>query len=323
MRIVIVGAGAIGGFIAAALARAGEDVALVARGAHLGAIRRNGLHVAASDLGSFTVRVDASDDLRSLGACDVALLTFKSHQWNELQTQLASLSHTRTCIVTLQNGLPFWYLRRPPLESVDPGGRTGALFEDDQVIGGVVHVSGHVRPHGVLHQSGGTRYQIAPLRETARETAEALSRAFGKAGLQAEIDPNIRESVWLKLVNNAGLNPVSALHRVTIHQMLSNPQMRSEVRELMEEAVAVGHALGVLRNVDVDERIEHAARLSDVRTSMLQDLEAGRTLELDPILGAVIELGKRLNVDVSRSSHTYDRLRALAPSNAYAFGLHR
>jgi 2-dehydropantoate 2-reductase len=321
MRIVIVGAGAIGGFIAAALARAGEDVALVARGAHLEAIRRKGLHVGASDLGSFGVRLEAHHDVRSLGEFDVALLTFKAHQWGELLDQLSVLSRSKTKLVTLQNGVPFWYVRHPSLESVDPRGRIGALFGDEQLIGGVVHVSGHIRDPGVVHQSGGTRYRIAALRQGQDETdvARELAGVFARAGLQAEIDADIRESVWYKLIGNAGLNPVSALRRATIHQMLSNPQMHREVRALMEEAVAVGHALGVVREIDIEARLTYAARLTDVRTSMLQDLEAGRPLELDPILGAVIELGKRLGVDVTHSVDAYGRLRELSPSSQYAF----
>jgi 2-dehydropantoate 2-reductase len=326
MRIVIVGAGAIGGFIAAALARAGEDVALVARGAHLEAIRRKGLHVAASDLGSFAVRLEAHHDVRALGEFDAALLTFKAHQWSELLDQLSVLSRTKTNLVTLQNGVPFWYVRASDgsgawLESVDPGGRIGALFGDEQIIGGVVHVSGHLQGPGVVHQSGGTSYKMASLRQPQGDVdvARELTGVFQRAGLQAEIDAGIRESVWYKLVGNAGLNPVSALQRATIHQILSDPQTRAQVRALMAEAVAVGHALGVVREIDIDARLAYAGRLTNVRTSMLQDLEAGRPLELDPILGAVIELGGRFNVDVTHSIDTYHRLRELSPSNRYAF----
>ncbi|HEY1868429.1 MAG TPA: 2-dehydropantoate 2-reductase N-terminal domain-containing protein, partial [Candidatus Cybelea sp.] len=155
-RIAVVGAGAIGGFLAAALAKSGLPVAVVARGAHLDAIRRHGLQVR-SDLGDFSVQVEATDDLPRLGGFDVLLLTFKAHQWPGLLTQLAAVPGS-PAIVTLQNGLPFWYVRKPPLSSVDPGGAIGRTFGDERIIGGVVHVSGHVPEPGVIAQSGGLRY---------------------------------------------------------------------------------------------------------------------------------------------------------------------
>jgi len=306
MRVGVVGAGAIGGFIAAALARAGTDVAVVARGAHLEAIRRNGLEVE-SDFGRFTVKMPASDDLRTLGSFDTLLLTFKAHQWAELLPQLAPFSRTATTIVTLQNGLPFWFARTPPLQSVDPGGAIGALFPDDQIIGGVVHVSGHIAAPGHIRQSGGTRYPLAEVNGGTERVAQ-LSAVLRAAGLTPEEDPHIRTTLWLKLVNNTGLNPVSALEHMTVHGLIKNPRTRADVRELMEESLAVGRALGVVDGVDVDANLAYAARLTDVKTSMLQDLEAHRPLEIDPILGAVVELGDRLRVPVPRLRSVYEQL---------------
>jgi 2-dehydropantoate 2-reductase len=301
MRIVIVGAGAIGGFIAAALSRAGAHVGVVARGAHLETIRRDGIVVDRSDIGSFTARVDASDDVRELGPFDLALLTFKSHQWAQLLPQFPAGS----TVVTLQNGIPFWFRRTPPLKTVDPGGAIGARFDDAHAIGGVVHVSGHIASPGHLHQSGGMRYVLGE-----HPLAHALADAMRDAGLQPEVVPNIRELVWLKLVNNAGLNPVSALHRASIAQMLGDDELRGEVRDLMRETLAVGQALGFVREVDIDARIDYARRLSDVQTSMLQDVLAGRDLELDPIVGAVIELAEQARVPVPRLRAAYEALRA-------------
>ena len=310
MRIAVVGAGAIGGFIAAALARAGADVAVVARGPHLEAIAKNGIEVVQSDLGAFTARVRATDDLRSVGPVDVALLTFKAHQWPMLFQQIAPLAKSKTPVVTLQNGVPFWFARTPPLHTVDPHGRIGNAFSDALVLGGVVHVSGHIVSPGRIHQSGGTRYLIGEPSGGESERVTQLVEFLRSAELGAEADTNIRERVWLKLVNNAGLNPVSALSGLTIKPLLENHATHGEVRTLMLEAIAVGRALHVVDGVDVDARIDLARRLSDVKTSMLQDLEAHRPLELDPILGALVELGDRLRVPVPRLRYAYETLCA-------------
>ena len=312
MKIVIVGAGAIGGYLAAALARARVHVAVVARGSHLDAIRRNGITVLSSDLGAFTAKVDASDDLRTLGAFDLALLTFKAHQWPALLPQLAAAAAAGTTVVTLQNGVPFWFRRVPPLQTVDPGGAIGALFADDRTIGGVVHVSGHVAEPGKIRQSGGGRFILHALDPDADDLVASLAARMRDAGLEPEIEENIRHYVWLKLINNAGLNPVSTLRRMTIHEMLADPSAREEVRDLMRETVEVGRALGVVNDVDVDARIAYAMHVADVQTSMLQDSLANRPLELDPIVGAVIELAEGTGVNVPRLRTVYRELHAQA-----------
>ncbi len=317
MRVAVVGAGGIGGFVAAALARAGHEVGVVARGDHLAAILRDGLTVDSSDLGAFAARVRAGDDVRRLGSFDAAILTFKAHHWPQLLEQLAPLSGTATTIVTLQNGLPFWYVRQPPLESVDPGGRIGALFADRQIVGGVVHVSGHVASPGHVVQSGGTRYVLgAPEGQSANDRARPIVELFESAGLTPELDPDVRATVWLKLVNNCGLNPVSALRGLTIKPMLADDGARAEVRALMAEALAVGQALGAVREVDIDARIAYAARLADVKTSMLQDLERGRELEATPIVGAAIELAQRRGIAVPHLRAAYGALRERADAAA-------
>lgn len=311
MRIAVVGAGAIGGFIAAALVRSGTDVAIVARGEHLAAIKRDGL-IVESDFGTLQAHVDAGADLREFGDFDALLLTFKAHQWDELLPQLEPFAHTDTTIATLQNGLPFWHVRDVPLASVDPGGRIARLFPDEQVVGGVVHVSGYVAAPGRIVQSGGTRYVLGPPAGGSNARSERLVELFAGAGLAPEGDANVRATVWLKLVNNVGLNAVSVLRRMTIAPMLADAGARAHVRELMTEALHVGQALGVVADVDIDARIAYAARLDDVKTSMLQDYERGRPLELEPILGAVLELAKRLDVAVPHVRAAYDALLAAA-----------
>jgi 2-dehydropantoate 2-reductase len=319
MRVAVVGGGAIGGFLAGALARSGVPVSVVARGEHLAAIRRDGLRIE-SDLGAFTARVDAGDDLRKLGGFDAILLTFKAHQWAPMLPQVMHLGGSGgATVVTLHNGVPFWYVREPPLRSVDPGGIIGRLFPDDRVLGGVVHVSGHVVAPGVIRQSGGTRYVIGDPRGGPSAQAEALAGLLRNAGLAPEIDSNVRGTVWLKLVNNVGLNPVSALRLMTIKPLLAHRDARREVHALMTEALRVGQAMGVVQDVDIDARIEYAARLDDVKTSMLQDREQGRALELEPILGAVIELAQRYAVPVPHVRDSYTALRR-ATSEASTHG---
>ncbi|MGD0969512.1 MAG: 2-dehydropantoate 2-reductase [Candidatus Aquilonibacter sp.] len=309
MRIVVIGAGAIGGFIAAALARAGMDVGVVARGAHLDAIRRSGITVLSSDLGQFTARVEASDDLRSLGSFDFALLTFKAHQWAGFIPQLAPAVAAGTVIVTLQNGVPFWFRRTPPLRTVDPGGAIGALIPDAQTIGGVVHISGNIAEPGKIHQSGGGRLVLGAMAAAVDEPLARLGRAMREAALKPELEANIRHFTWLKLINNASFNPVSTIHEFTIHEMLADPVTREEVRQLMLETVAVGRALGIVDDVDLETRMTDAQRRADVKTSMLQDALAHRPLELDPIVGAVVELGEDLGVPVPSLRAVYDELR--------------
>jgi 2-dehydropantoate 2-reductase len=311
MKVAVVGAGAIGGFVAAALARSGVRVGVVARGTHLQAIRHDGLRVR-SDLGSFVARVDAAPDLRELGAFDVLILAFKAHQWPALLPQLRDPQFADSSIVTLQNGVPFWYVRRPPLRAVDPGGAVGAVFDDARTIGGVVHVSGRIEAPGRIVQSGGLRYVLGGVSPEARSRAEYVANVFQNAGLLAEVDQTIRTPVWLKLVNNVGLNAVSTLTGSSIREMLDDPERLSAVRALMHEALAVGQAMGVVADVDIDARLAYAARLDDVRTSMLQDYDAGKALEIDPMLGAVVELAERCRVATPRVREAYARLQQLA-----------
>ncbi|HEY1654421.1 MAG TPA: 2-dehydropantoate 2-reductase [Candidatus Tumulicola sp.] len=312
MRVAVIGSGAIGGFLAGALARGGLPVAVVARGEHLAAIRRDGLRIE-SDLGSFRVAVEASDDLRQLGAFDVLLLAFKAHQWPPLLPQLADCARAGATVVTFQNGVPFWYVRVPTLHSVDPEGRIGATFSDEQVLGGVVHVSGSVPQPGLVRQSGGLRYVLGDPRGLASERLDVLVAAMRAAGLEAQADPDVRATVWLKLVNNVGLNAVSTLRRLTIRPLLADPDARAEVRALMSEALEIGRAIGVVDAVDLDARLDYAARLDDVKTSMLQDFERGRELEIEPILGAAIELAERYGVGVPGIRAAYAALRRFNP----------
>ncbi|HET7813368.1 MAG TPA: 2-dehydropantoate 2-reductase [Candidatus Baltobacteraceae bacterium] len=299
MRVAIVGAGAIGGFIGAALARAGEDVTFVARGEHLHAMRERGtLRVAASDTGPFEVEARAFSSLDEAPQADALLLTFKSHQWGGVLASIERALQRGAFVVTLQNGIPFWYDSDRALESVDPGGTIRAAIPDERIVGGIVHASGHVVEPGIIHQSGGMLYPLGELDGTTTERVTHLSRMFEAAGLQAPVEPVIRRNIWRKVMNNAALNPVSALTRSSIHPLLADSRIRELLKRLIEESIAVAKASGVDPQADAEERLRWAGHLADVKTSMLQDLEAGKQLELEPIDGAVVELAERYGVDV-------------------------
>jgi 2-dehydropantoate 2-reductase len=310
MRLAVFGAGAIGGFIAGALARSGVDVCVVARGAHLDAIRAHGLRIS-SQLGDFTVNVSASDDLRDFGELQYVLITFKSQQWEGVLPQFERAIREGAAFVTLQNGLPFWYSRDEALESIDPGGRILRAFPYEQIIGGVVHASGQIAQPGLVVQSGGMLYPIGELDGSTTQRIRDLAAAFTQAGLNAPIEPAIRRNIWKKLVNNLALNPVSALTRATVQTMLADPPVRALMRAIIEEGLRIARACGVDPEVDADERLTWIGRVADVKTSMLQDLEAGRPLELEPIAGAALELARRYGVPVPHVETVYGLTKLL------------
>jgi 2-dehydropantoate 2-reductase len=313
LKLAVFGAGAIGGFIAAALARSGIDVCVVARGAHLDAIRRQGLRVE-SDLGAFTAKVAAADDLRDFGDLQYVLVTFKSQQWDGVLPQFERAIAEGTVFVTLQNGLPFWYSRDRALQSVDPGGRILQALPYDRVIGGVVHASGHIAGPGFVRQSGGMLYPLGELNGAATERIAQLSQAFENAGMRAPIEPEIRRNIWRKLVNNLALNPVSALTRATVQRMLNDPPVRALLRAIIEEGLAIARASGVEPGVDAEERLKWAEHIADVKTSMLQDVEAARPLELEPIAGAALELAHYYGVAVPHIETVYGLTKLLERS---------
>ena len=309
--IVVVGAGGIGGFIAGALARAGTAVGVVARGPHLEAIRKSGLRIE-SRLGTFTATVQASADLREFDAPKFVLLTFKSHQWPGLLPQVERAARGGATFVTLQNGMPFWYLRDRALQSVDPDGRIRAAIPAGQIIGGVVHTSGVVVSPGFVRQTGSMLYPIGELDGSTTARVTGLSRVFESAGLDAPVEGDIRRLVWRKLLGNLALNPVSALTGATVRTMLDDPPVRALLLAIIEEGLAVARAAGVDVGVNAEERLEMANHIADVKTSMLQDLEAGKELELEPICGAAIEIARELRVPVPHIETVYalTKLRA-------------
>jgi 2-dehydropantoate 2-reductase len=297
MRFAIVGAGAIGGFVGAMLARSGEDVALIARGPHLKAIQERGLRITGS-IGEFDVKVQASDDPAVIGPADVVFITLKAHSLPQMAPRLSPLIGANTTILTGQNGIPWWYFYRhggdwegTHLESVDPGGVIEKHIDSARVVGSVIYPSAIVTEPGVIEHIEGTRFSIGEPDGTKSERCKATSEAFIKAGLRCPIRSNIRHEIWVKLMGNMAYNPISALTRATLIDIVQFPETRAVASEIMREADEVARRLGIEMGVSIEQRLAGAEKVGRHKTSMLQDVEAGRPMELEAIVGAVVELG--------------------------------
>jgi len=286
----------------ACLARAGYDISLVARGPHGEAIRRNGLTLRMAGE-SFTQNIPCTDNPDELGPQDYVIVTLKAHSVPAVVDQLPALFHADTAVVMAVNGVPWWYFygldgpygeRR--LESVDPGGRQWDVIEGRRAIGCVVYPACEVAEPGVIEHIEGNRFSIGEPNgeKTARLTD--LAEAFRKAGFKAPVRPRIRDEIWVKLWGNLSFNPISALTGATLEQICGDPDTRALARAMMVEAQNIGERLGVKFGVDVDRRIAGAAAVGAHKTSMLQDLERGRAMEIDALVGAVAELGRLCEV---------------------------
>jgi len=299
VKLCVFGAGAIGGLVGAKLAAKGEcEVSLVARGPHLAAMRERGLTLK-EEGGETTVRVTATDDPAALGPQDAVFLALKAHSIPGILDSLKPLLGPDTAVVTAQNGVPWWYFFRHGgehegrrIEAVDPGGRIWDAIGPQRAIGCVVHPAAEIEAPGVIRHVEGDRF---PLGEPSGEKTErlmALSRVFVAAGLRAPVRPQIRNEIWTKLWGNLSFNPISALTGGTLAEITGDEGTRGVARAMMLEAQAIGVALGVSFGVDVDRRIAGAAEVGAHKTSMLQDLELGRPMEIDALVTAVQELGR-------------------------------
>lgn len=314
MKICIYGAGAIGGYLGAELKAAGADVSLVARGPHLEAIRRNGLTLITEDGASRTLAVPASDDPAELGRQDYVVITLKAHSVPPAVDRFAPLLGAATAIVTAQNGVPWWYFYRlggpwenHRLESADPGGRQWDAFGPERALGCVVYPSCEIVEPGVVRQLHGKRFMLGEPDGSRSERVKALSRALTQAGLKAPVRTRIRDDIWLKLWGNASFNPVSVLTLGTLKEITEDEDTRDVIRRIMHEAQTVGEKLGVHFTVDAETRIKWGADVGDHKTSMLQDLEGGRPMEIDALVGSVAEMGRLVGV----ATPTLDTVLAL------------
>ena len=311
MRIVIVGAGAIGGYIGARLSRAGADVVLFARGPHLRAMQDRGLRVISPD-GDFDVRPDVCGDLAAIGTADVVFLGVKAHSLAALAPQLHPLFGPDTVVVSTQNGLPWWYfqghggdLEGLSLETVDPGGVIAAAIESRRVVGSLAYFATDVVEPGVIHHTEGNRISFGEPDGTRSERTRHVAEALIAAGFRCPVTTRFRHEIWVKLLGNVAFNPISALTGGTLEELVRHPEVSRLVREVMTETEAVAARLGIELPISIDQRMDGAGKVGAHKTSMLQDHEAGRPMELDAVVGAVVELGARLTVAMPATRAVY------------------
>lgn len=308
MKFVIAGAGAVGAYLGAAMARAGLDVTLLARGPQLHAIEEHGVRVVSPD-GDFEARPKATGDPESIGPADVVFLAVKAHSLPQLAPRLAGLLGQETSVVSLQNGVPWWFT---PLNRVDPGGVIAAAIEPRRVVGSLVYFATEIAEPGVVRHIEGRRISIGEPDGTRSARCRAIAEALIAAGLRCPVTTHIREEIWVKILGNVAYNPISALTGATLAGMSADPDVAALVRTIMTEAECVAARLGMTLPVSVEQRMAGAAKVGEHKTSMLQDLEAGRPLELEAVVGAVLELGDRLGVAMpaTRAVYACTRLRA-------------
>lgn len=298
MKVCIYGAGAIGGMLGYHLAASGAEVTLIARGPHLKAMQEKGLTYISGDAES-TVSVRAVQDPAAAGHQDYVILTLKAPGVAGIAEAMAPLLGPETCVVTAQNGIPWWYFHKHGgpfdghrLETVDPGGRLWRLIPPERCLGCVVYPSAEIEAPGRVRHGYGNRFMLGEPDGSASPRAKALSQLLTRSGLKAPVRPKIRDDIWVKLWGNLSFNPVSALTGGTLEQLATDPGTRGVIAGMMAEAEAVATALGVAFGVDIDTRIGWAADLGAHKTSMLQDLELKRPMEIDALLGVVVELGR-------------------------------
>lgn len=316
MRFAVLGAGAIGAYVGAALARGGSDVTLVARGEHLRALQRNGVRVL-SARGDFEANPRATDDVDAIGEADVVFIGLKAHQLPPLAPKIGRALKPGAAVIAGQNGVPWWYfqsydgpLQGTVLESVDPGGAIARAIPAEAVVGCVLYCATEIVEPGVIRHIEGTRFTIGEPDGVKSERCAAIAEAFVGGGLKCPVETRIRDQIWLKLIGNVAFNPVSALTRATMGELGHVEEVRQLLREIMMEAAGVAAALNISLPVSLDRRFEAAISVGDHKTSMLQDLEAGKPLEVECLTGVLIELAARLGIDVpcTRAVHACTRL---------------
>ena len=322
MRICVFGAGAIGGHLAVLLARAGETVTVIARGPHLAAIRKNGLRLRIGGK-ELVTHPAAFEDPAEAGKQDYVIVTLKAHSLPPAAGRLQPLLGPETAVVTAMNGVPFWYFHRLEgplagrrLESVDPGGVLWDTIGPERCIGCVVYPAAEVEAPGIVRHIEGDRYPLGEPDGSRSARVQALSQALIAAGLKAPVRPRIRDEIWVKLWGNLSFNPISVLTQATLDVICADPGTRAVARAMMLEARVIGERLGVKFGVDVERRIDGAASIGAHRTSMLQDLERGRPMEIDALVGAVQELGRL----VEAPTPTIDTVLALVRLRARTAG---
>jgi 2-dehydropantoate 2-reductase len=308
MRICIFGAGAVGGHLAARLAHAGEEISVIARGPHLRAMQKGGLRFV-SDTADFIAKVVATDDPAEAGPQDAVIVAVKAPALQQVAERIAPLLGPQTPVVFAMNGIPFWYFYRHGgphdgrrLERLDPGGTLWRLIGPERCVGCVVYSGNEVIEPGTVRHSSAVhnRYILGEPDGSLSERTKVLSAAFERAGIETPVTPDIRTAIWTKLASNVGFSPVSALTCATLEKIGTAPDVLQLCRHLMTETVAVAKALGVTVTTDLDRAVDPSLRRPPTKTSMLQDVERGRPMEIDGLLGSLQDLGRLYDVPTPR-----------------------
>jgi 2-dehydropantoate 2-reductase len=304
MKICIVGAGAIGGMLGVKLALSGNDVTLILRGANLAAVKQNGLKLIEENGNELLAQpIKATSVIAEAGIQDVVILALKAHQVAAVAADLPALMHADTRVITMQNGIPWWYFHKlpgelgqryqgTPVKAVDPDGIIAKYIPVDRVIGSVVYPASEVISPGVIKVIEGNRFSLGEIDGSDTPSIRAISDAFKAAGFKSPISNDIRSEIWLKLWGNLSFNPISALTHATLEDICVFPATRELAANMMREAQAIGEKLGVQFKVSLEKRINGAQAVGQHKTSMLQDVEMGRPIELEALVGSVIELGR-------------------------------
>jgi 2-dehydropantoate 2-reductase len=322
MKVAIIGVGAIGGYVGTRLAHAGDEVTFIARGANLAALRTRGIRLVMGDGSEQAVRhVKATDDYAVAGPQDMVILAMKAHQLEAVAPEVPKLFGPDTIVVPLQNGIPYWYFYKYPGElagtrvhSVDPTGSIGEHIPCERVIGCVVYPAAELISPGVVRHVEGNRFPVGEPDGTSSERVARVAECFVRGGLQSPVLADIRAEIWLKLWGNLTFNPISALSRATLASICQYPPSRILAEAMMTEAAAVAGKLGITFRVPLAKRIAGAERVGHHKTSMLQDVEAGRTLEIDALLGSVVELARLTDTPTPHLDAVYALTKLLAKS---------
>ena len=320
MKIAIIGVGAIGGYIGIRLALAGEQVTFIARGANLEALRSRGIRlISAGGKEEAVAKVRATDDYAAAGPQDLVILALKAHQVEAVARSVPKLFGPDTVVVPMQNGIPYWYFHRHAGElagtrvtSVDPTGLIGECIPCERVIGCVVYPAAELVAPAVIKHVEGNRFPVGEPDGTSSARVTRVSECFIKAGLQAPVLGDIRAEIWLKLWGNLTFNPISALSRATLASICQYPPSRAVAAAMMTEAQHVAHKLGITFRVSLEKRIQGAEKVGHHKTSMLQDVESARTLEIDALLGSVVELARLTNTRTPHIDTVYALTKLLA-----------
>ena len=320
MKIAIIGAGAIGGYVGVRLALAGEDVTFIVRGRNLAAIGRDGMKLVMQD-GTEHVApgVKATDDYAKAGPQDLVILAMKAHQLEAVVEDLPALYGPETVVVTMQNGIPFWYfqghggpLEGSPVLSVDPTGALVRMIPRRRLVGCVVYPASELVAPGVVRHIEGDRFPLGEIDGAATERVARIADCFSRAGFKAPVLADIRAEIWLKLWGNLTFNPISSLTHSTLVDICQFPLSRDLAGQMMREARDVAGKLGIGFRVSLEKRIEGAEKVGRHKTSMLQDVEGGRPPEIEALVGAVVELGRLTNTPTPHIGTVYALVKLLA-----------